>query len=493
MAKDQSKNRYIQKEQLKIREKKTMALANKHINLGLIVYFLIFAYLIFCVLSFSFSEKTNYTMAEPGIIVDAESFKGLLIKDEVVIATRISGNTNFFIPEGDKVKQGSLVSCVDNSGILTAAINKEIQNKSVIDKATLTNNSPYLQAEIKNYVVTKNEYSFENTYVQRDKIKKVVFDLSNTIVLEDPETLAALIATVSAQDQSFSADSNLYYAPKSGVVSYNFDGFESLSIDNFTIDYLGQEVNSQNPFNETSILKGGHLFKIVNNYKWYIAAQIDDVCQKHLEGEDWVSIYVPSKDMEIKGRINSITNKDSDTYLIIEFDRYLNDFLQDRFVDFTINYYNSEGIKIPNSAITTKDFLKVPVEAIEELNHQVVVKKKVIDEKAVGGESLQSVGLDMYKIEEGTAYVPVSKDLNLGDTLQYILKDGTNMTFTMIETVQVEGVFVINKGYAAFKIIETQSFNEDYKIIKDATQFGVKRYDRIATDSSSLNENQIIK
>lgn len=492
MAKNQAKNRYIEKEKAKIREKKKFAKTYKHINLGLIVYFLIFAYLIFCVLSFSFSEKTNYTMAEPGIIVEAESFKGLIIKNEVVITSNISGNTNFFVPKGNKVKQGSLVSCIDINGVLTAAIKKELKNKSAINSVEPVNNNNYFQDQMKSYVLSMNGSSFKNIYNEKAKIEKMIFDLSNTFILEDHETLSRLLNSVSSENQTLTAESNLYYAPRSGVISYNFDGFEDINIDNFTPEYLNQVIHYQNAFNETSILKGGQLFKIIDNYKWYLAAEINDVFRKYLENKKTISIYIASKDLDIDGHVYDIITEDGMTTLILEFDRYLNDFLEDRFIDFTVNYINSEGIKIPLSAITTKDFLKVPSEALERLNNRIVIKKKVIDLKAVGGESLKAHEIDIYTIKDGSAYVPLSEALNVGDTIHYILKDGTNSTFTIAETKKVEGVFVINKGYAVFKIIETLSFNDDYKIIKNNTQYGVKEFDRIATDSSSLQENQII-
>lgn len=483
-------NRYIEKGKAKEKEKRINALANKHINLGIIVYFLIFAYLIFCVITFSFSEKTNYTLAEPGIIIDAQSFTGLVIKDELVVTSNISGNTNYFIPEGEKIKQGTLISMVDQSGHLSNDIKSQLVVAATGNNEDEIKISKIIQDKLNEYVLNKYQQPFSEVYSKKVAIEKTMNDYSNTISLDENKSLKSMIEN----SAELSKDVNLYYAPKSGVISYSFDGFESLSIDNFEPEYLNQALISIDTLDKTSILKGGQLFKVVDNYKWYIAARIDGICEKHLEGRDNVSIDVEGKNISIKGYIYKIMHQDSNTYLILEFDRLLNDFLDDRFIDFTINYFNSQGIKIPKSAVTTKNFLKIPLEALETSNDEILVKKKIIDEKNVAGESLLAIPVYMYYIENDEAYIPETNQLKKGDTISYILDDGkTNMSYKIIEQKPIEGVYVINKGYAAFKIIETLSSTKDYRIIKESTPYGVRKYDRIATNASLLKEDEVIK
>lgn len=487
--KNEKPNKYIEKEKLLTKGKKAKSRANKHINLGLIVYFMIFAYLVFCVLNFSFSEKTNYTMAEPGAIVESEFFTGLIIKDETIIFSKIEGTSNFFVPEGEKVKKGTLISCVDNNGEITTAINEKLEQAKTLqisDVEFSSNNYKYLQDKLRNYVLYKTTRTFQYTYSAKADIERAVFDASNTVLLEDNQILNNILSNSLAQDK------NLYYASKSGVVSYQFDGFETLSIDTFTPESLDQVLVEQETFVNSTITKDSPLFKIVNNYKWYLAAEINDVCEKHLENKDYVTVCINYNDMKVQGKIYKIINDDTKTYLVLEFDRYLNEYLDDRFLEFSIIYSNSEGIKIPASSITKKDFLKIPAEALVKSNQRYEVKKKITDENIVGGESLEGVSVHMYKTNDKDIYIPKSDKLDVGDEILYVLEDGTNQEYKITEVVPIEGVYVINKGYAAFKFIEVLSYTKDYKIVKDSTSFGVSQFDRIATDASILKENQII-
>ncbi|PKM50265.1 MAG: hypothetical protein CVV02_12300 [Firmicutes bacterium HGW-Firmicutes-7] len=487
--KNEKVNKYIEKEKKMMKEKKIKSRVNKHINLGLIVYFIIFAYLVFCILNFSFSEKTNYTMAEPGAIIESEVFNGLIIRDETIIFSQIDGKANYFVPEGEKVKKGALISCIDNNGEITAAINDKLQvaKASLLSDVDLsTNNYKYIQDKLKSYVLYKHSRPFGHTYSAKVDIEKAIFDASNTVLLEDDQMLRNILSNSLARDE------NIYYALKSGVISYQFDGFERLTIDNFIPESLDQIVVAQDVLVDSTTKKDVPLFKIVNNHKWYLAAEINDVCEKYLEDENTATINISYNNMKIQGNIYKILNEDTKTYIILEFDRYLNEFLDDRFLQFSIIYSSSEGIKIPASSITQKDFLKIPVKALMKSNRQSEVKKKIVSKDAVGGESLEGVPIQIYKIKDKDAYIPKSDKLGVGDELVYILENGKNETYKINEVTPLEGVYVINKGYAAFKFIEVLSYTEHYKIVKDNVSFGVSRYDRIATDASILEENQII-
>ncbi|MBC7958548.1 MAG: hypothetical protein H7X94_01665 [Vallitaleaceae bacterium] len=492
MSKNGPNNRYIEKEKAKIKEKQRNALANKHISVGLGVYFLIFAYLIFIVLSFSFSEKTNYTMAEPGLIIESETFSGMIIKNEIVVTSNASGDIHYFIPEGEKVKKGTLVSCVDQNGIFDSAL-KALQNSGIQALTSIADNNQYLQLQLKAYVLNQNNSTFQTTYQTKDYLLKTVTGLNKTIEVNDENALVQMVNSLSGDGKELALDSGFYYAPKSGVVSYNFDGFENVNLENFTFDYLNEQVVQNDVSEVKSTLNGGQLYKIVDNYNWYIIAEINDICEKFLQDKNNVEIYIPSKNQLVKANISEIINQEAKTYVILKFDRYLNDFLGDRFLDFTINYFDIQGIKIPLSSVVSKEFLKIPIEALEEDARELIVKKKVIDEDAIGGESLNSIPIEKYYLKEDFAYIPITEQLKVGDSLNYILEDGTNIAFPITETEKLEGVYVINKGYADFRFIETLSFNEDYKIIKDTTDYGVNKFDRIATDASLLEENQIIK
>lgn len=484
--KNMKNNRYIEQGKKKEFEKEMIRKANMHINLGLVVYFLIFSYLVFCVLNFSFSEKTNYTMAEPGSIVESEIFTGIILKNETLVNSSIEGTPNYFVPEGKKVKKGSLVGYVDSTGEVALMIQEKLneeKEKQLSQVNISVTDDKYIQSKLKNYALNKNSRSFQYTYNAKADIEKSILDTSNTILLEDSQILNNILSS--------SQKNNLYYAPKSGVVSYKFDGYEDIKIDTFLPSQYDEAIMANSDLTVTPA-QTGHLFKIVDNYKWYLAAEINDICEKYLENKDYATILIDYNDLKLQGRIYDVINEEEKTYLILEFDRYLDEFLDERFMQFTVVYSNSEGIKIPTTAITNKEFLKVPIEALIKSNQRMEVRKKVLDEKLVGGQSLEGIPINIYKVDDRFVYIPKSDKLSLGDTIVYVLDNGKNESFVIEESVTFQGVFVLNKGYAAFKFIEVLSYTDDYKVIKETTEYGVNPYDRIATNANKLVENQII-
>jgi hypothetical protein len=96
-------------------------------------------------------------------------------------------------------------------------------------------------------------------------------------------------------------------------------------------------------------------------------------------------------------------------------------------------------------------------------------------------------------VDDPYVYIPKNDQLGIGDTVVYVLENGENKAFTIKDLTKIQGVYVLNKGYAAFKFIEVLSYTDDYKLIKETTEYGVHPYDRIATNANKLVENQIIK
>lgn len=484
-----NKNRYIEKEKKKNKEIKNIKKANKHISLGLIVYFLIFTYLIFCVINFSFSKKTNFTIAEPGKIVESEIFNGIIIKNETVVKSNGIGKSNYLIPEGRKVKKGTLVSFVDVDENISSVIKESLEKSKSKELSSLdfSLNDKMIQDKLKDYVINKDNRNFSYTYTAKEEIEKTIYDISNTILPDDNKLISNLLKESSIKEE------NIYYSPNSGVISYKFDGFEDLNIEEFTPEIFKQAIDKKDALiNTNSIDVGTPLFKTVDNYRWYLAAEINDICEKFLEGKSTANIYINYNNVEAKAKINKIIHDDYKTYVILEFDRYLNEFLNERFLSFTVIYSHSKGIKIPLTAITNKEFLKIPIEALLKSNQTYEVKKKIINEKLIGGESLEGIIVHQFKTNNQDAYIPASDKIGVGDTIVYSFENGANMEFTIEESIPIEGVYVINKGYAAFKFIEVLSSSEDYKIVKDTTPYGVNSYDRIATDASIIKENQLI-
>ena len=101
-----------------------------------------------------------------------------------------------------------------------------------------------------------------------------------------------------------------------------------------------------------------------------------------------------------------------------------------------------------------------------------------------------NVGVTSY--DEQYAYVLQSVDgLKLGDTVL----NGTGMeaeTFTISELVVYKGVYVANSSMAQFKIIDVIGQNAEYTIVDNESSYGLRIYDKIVADASTVEEDQTL-
>lgn len=65
-------------------------------------------------------------------------------------------------------------------------------------------------------------------------------------------------------------------------------------------------------------------------------------------------------------------------------------------------------------------------------------------------------------------------------------------TYQIGETVPLQGVYCINKGYAVFRKIQIIDQNAEYSIIKKQTQYGISQYDYIVENASTVSEEDIV-
>ena len=191
------RNRYIHLEKENRRKIEEQTRSIKHLHLGVVIYFLVFAYLIFCIISFTFAKKTNYTIAELGSIIDSKTFTGLIIRDETLVTSDLSGTINYFVPEGEKVKKGSMVCLIDMQGQMTDLLQESINqtNKTLYENINYSeNNYEYIQNQIRTYVLSKNRNTFQYTYNAKRGIEKAVVEMTNTMIIKDQEELKGLLS-----------------------------------------------------------------------------------------------------------------------------------------------------------------------------------------------------------------------------------------------------------------------------------------------------------
>ena len=195
----------------------------------------------------------------------------------------------------------------------------------------------------------------------------------------------------------------------------------------------------------------------------------------------------------------SIIKIDGDKYGKIDFSRGLIRYASDRFLDIELVTNTVTGLKIPLSAIESKDFYIIPAEYATTDPDSGSVGFNKISKDSSGNNVRTFINATIYgkvKIEsdddsadEAYNYYVDRSAFKEGDA---IVKDDSNQRFIVGETDSLEGVYCINQGYAVFRQVDILDQNEEYAIISSNTSYGLSRYDRIARDSSQVKEQDIL-
>ena len=182
-----------------------------------------------------------------------------------------------------------------------------------------------------------------------------------------------------------------------------------------------------------------------------------------------------------------ILKKDNEYFLKLNLKNSLIRYINERFTNIELVLNSNTGLKIPNSAITQKEFFTIPKSLFTESGSSsdlsVMVQDKSSNSVTIVKPTIFSENDDFYFVDDD--------DLKEGDIIQ---QPDSSSTYTVgTDKDKLTGVYNINKGYAVFKQIKKLSENDNYTIVESKTSFGISLYDHIALDGSAVKENQTIR
>lgn len=448
-----------------------------HLNIGVIIFGIIFIYMMFYVYSYFTSTHISVYEVVHGTIAVNNSYTGLALRNEEIVTAEYSGDVNYYRKDASKAGTGDLVYSVDTDGSISRQINEASENAASINEESLEN----LEKDVLEYI---NGYQPQNFYQ--------IYTFKNDLNAEISEALS-IGALNSITDAVTAAESNATFhkgtAVKDGIIVYYTDGFESVTPENFTPDMFDEPSYSKiNLKDRTKIEAGSAAYKIITDENWNLIIPVSDDTKRQLQDASTIRIKF-KKDNTVARASFTASEKDGVTYLILSLPHSMIRFATDRYVEVELLFEEEAGLKIPNSAITKKDFFTVPMEYFQKGNNSkddgIIVRKT----EKNGDVADSFVTPDIYFATEYSYYVD-GAELADGDV---ILKPNSSETYTIHETAKLEGIYCINKGYAVFRQIDVIYQNAEYSIIRSGTEYGISLYDHIALDGNTVTENLVVK
>ncbi len=447
-----------------------------NINLGMIFFGVIFVYIIVCVFMYFTTKHVAGYQVKKGSLFVNNVYTGLALRDETIITSNYSGYLNYYVREGSRIGAYKMVCTVDEGGRL-----KDIMSEQSMGENALSNESlDKLRDDIMDFSNTFDPRNFSATYDFKYAIEGNVLKLANSNILENLEKL------------NRSGDSgliNICNAPTSGIVIYSYDNYENFNPADISSEILAKENYEKNQMLANELVSAGEpIYKLVTDESWSLIIETDAERAEYLLEEEYVQVKFLKTQNLSWAEVGLITNSDGKHFIELKFNNSMITFCTDRFVDIELQIEEEEGLKVPNSAIVTKEFFIIPEMFVNKGGNtgEYGVLKQIYDED--GNKINKFIPVTIYNKEDAKYYID-SPDLELGNTLQ--LTD-SNTTMTIQQKGSLVGVYNKNKGYADFKQIQILYQNEEYAIIKSNTEYGLVEYDYIVLEAETVNDDEFL-
>ena len=381
----------------------------------------IFAYIIINGITVFIGKNIDTLVVSNEKIEEYITTKGLLIRDEYIINSTMTGNIEAYFKEGDKVKNLDKVAYVYNDNIDEENLEElEKLEKEVIQIEE--GQSSIIKADVDkvNKKIEKNKANIQTKLIQgklgiskevveleehiKDKNKLLKSDLNSKPIINKKEEINKL-------NNKIEKNSDILQTNKSGIISYKFDGNESkYNIDNISELNIDDIEYTENEYidilNEGVIKHGQPIARIINNIKQYLAIVVEE--NEIMNFKENNSVIIRDKNNQINAKVHNIYTKNDKNVVVLEISEQNIEINDTRVAEFDIIYKSIEGIKIPKSSIVKKDNVE-GVYIVSETG-----SAKFIEIKGTSYENEEFIVIDYYKNEiEGVKTIDIYDEIIL--------------------------------------------------------------------------------
>ena len=333
--------------------------------------------LLYILLSVVFSFRTNITttVALKGKVVENFEAEGFVFREQTIINAPVSGFLECYSQEGDRVNEGQNVGYIYTGEFTSEKLNEirklnheisKIEN-SLTDSKTYANNSIMIDQKIgassraMSDQRSKRDMSITAGYKEDIDVltgRKYAMESGNTQGAE------AMVEDLKGQIQNIEnstvGEKMGIRATVSGVFSSKIDGLEEKLLPEATEgimpSYLDGLTEEKVKHGET-VLVDEPVCKIVDNYEWYYAANVDKKIAKNLGvGQILKMRFFDLSDTVVEGKIKSISQEEGGKATIVVYsDKYVEDIYSTSKAVVEFITTSAEGIKLPVESLRVKD------------------------------------------------------------------------------------------------------------------------------------------
>ena len=454
----------------------------REVNIGLVVALGVLVILILNIYRYMTTPQLSLYEVQKGSVGSEVTTVAMILREETVYRTEQAGYLNYYYREGSRVAKGEKVYSLNDSSDWQDLLDLDEENSALAENDLLR-----LKESVRKFSAGYSDVGFGACYDLREDF------LSDYLRYRDMSMLDAL----SKQGAGVNGSIQTVYSAKSGTVTYFSDAYDGYTKAQITGEEFMQDNRTVPERSKTTGISGidSFAYKLVTAETWQLVIQTEDESLKRLrENGDGLLTFRISGDPELYQKPYELFSAGGEQFLLVEMDRYGNDYLSERFVEVTVSFDAEEGLKIPSTAIVEKELYQIPERFV-----------------MAGGGEADSIGISMERFDEASGeilpdyqeihplfyengyYYVATEDFEAD---RYINAAGLGvaperaMLFSFI--TRLEGVYNMNKGYAVFKRIERLTDLEDYILVTAGLAGGVALYDHIVLDVSAVTKDVIL-
>lgn len=448
---------------------------NKEIraNAATIVIAAVLLYVAISVITSLSKESVTIYQVSKGDVSNDISLQGLAIRDEVIVNTQSAGYICYYITDGEKVKKNSTVCTVDETGDIYNTDNHSDDNYNSL---LTSNDYANIRSLISSYKLSYSDVTFYNAYSFETSANNKVFELINEVLMQQAGTSGYSLSSINA--------------PDSGLVTYYIDGYEGYQISEnikaSDFDKAGYEKKAMKSGDYADA--GTPIVKIIPSEQWNIVAPISQDELTELDGQSYVKFRINNSNFTITMPFTIVEGSDG-SYINIAIDKYMSNYLSERFVTIELIQSDETGLKIPNSALIEKQVYRIPLSYLSagsNQNNENRLNLQRTDDN--GNKTIQQMQPKIYKTDDQYAYID-PEGFEDSDILVNITSNAT-IAASLLEYYPLTGVYFANQGIAEFRQVTVIKTIDEFVLIKSGEE--LKAYDNIVLDAQSVTENQLI-
>ena len=359
-------------------------------SVGKLLVLLMAAYFIFTTYSLATRTNVNYYEVEEGSLVREHMYTGLVIREEEIINSEASGYIYYYVADGRKAAAGQPVYSIDETGDLAAYLKNNASD-------TADSSSPRvkdMRSELLNDSRAFSQASFNSLY-----------DINNSITAKAAEySSLSIFSSMSDELKASGINFEEFYAGINGTVCCYTDGYESVDVNELSQDLFDSSDYSRSTIKAGDLIEAGSpAYKIITSENWSIAFTLSRDDEVVFSESSSLKVNFPDKGFSTTVPFKIVYGTDGESYGVLSMSSYLVQFTSDRFIDFEIVTNDVSGLKIPDSAITTKDFYVIPIVYLDSDE----AGNKGFNKVSVGeqGNVSEFVITDIYSTDEEYCYI----------------------------------------------------------------------------------------